>query len=447
MKKLRLNVNTITEPARDLPVYADVDVLIMGGGPGGIAAALAAAGTGAKTLIVERYAFLGGMGTQGLFSHWPRDRGIGMQPYGGVPQMVVDRLVQEDSIYIPEIKPRRPREVASYNDAYYNEEMLKLVLGEMMEQAGVQVLYNSPGVAPIMEESRILGVIIENKNGRSAILAKAVVDATGDGDIAARAGAPYAKFALGAPVTPFELHFVLCNIDWTRVDKQQVQEAWNRAYAPGSGSLVRYDKGYKRGERWREGLATFDLTMLGKDCSDAEDLNYGEIELKKATLNFVRTLRECPGFEHAHLLKLCHQAEVRGSRRIQGDYSLSKADVLEGRRFPDCIAVSHPRNRHVRTALADAPIGTQIWHGIPYRCLVPRKVEGLLTAGRCISTEYEAVHGHLSMIGCMVVGQASGLAAALAAENDITPRQVDVPTLQSKLRGMGAELDKGLEVV
>ncbi len=461
MKKSKLKVNTITEPAQDLPVYADVDVLVVGGGPAGVATALAAARSGAKTLLAERYAFLGGMATQGLFAKWPRDRGAGSLPYGGIPQEIVDRMLRENSAYLPPMRPRPgPGTTAGeLNDTRYNEEMLKLVLGEMVEEAGAQVLYHSPGVAPIMEEGRIRGAFIENKNGRSAILAKAVVDATGDGDIAAWAGAPYEKYGKDVyhednsanpftdhhqgSLTPFDLRFVMGNIDWERLDDSAVRQCWQRSHE--QDSLVQLQT-FRRGQHWRDGFMTFAILVRGKDGCNADDLNAGQIAMQRAVLRFVRCLRECPGFEAAHLVKMSHQAEVRGTRRVMGDYVLTVADVIGGKRFPDTIAVTPPRSQHLQVGkpLANVPPGTSILHGIPYRCLLPLRVEGLLVAGRCISTEFETLQGHVSIPGCMLLGQAAGIAAALAAKENLTPREVDVATLQRRLREFGAELDNGI---
>ena len=377
-----------------------------------------------------------------------------MIPYGGVPQEIMDRLLDEGSAVDPKIDPGSTR---SRNLAY-NEEMLKLVLGEMTGEAGTEVLYHSPGVSPIMQEGRLQGVIVENKSGRQAIMAKVVIDASGDADIAARAGAPFDKYAKNAftspvdkspttphhegPLTPFDIRFLMGNVDLERVDKEVVRDFWRKSHDP---ELLVQLQGFRSGRPWREGMVTFALLVRGKDAVNAADLNFGEIVLKQAILNFVRVLRDCPGFEKAHLVKLSHQAEVRGSRRVTGDYILTKEDCIRGRKFPDSIAVTPPRaGQHFRKDLADTPRGTQIHHGIPYRCLLPKDVEGLLTAGRCISTEFLALQGHLSIPGCMLVGQAAGVAAALAARDDITPRQVDVPTVQKLLTDMGADLSKGI---
>ena len=444
-------MNHIVEPAQEIPIFSNVDVLVVGGGPAGSAAGIFAARMGVKTLIAEKDPFLGGMAVQGLYARWPRDRGLGTIPYGGVPQEIMDRLLNEGAAVAPEIKPR------GSNDLTYNEEMLKLVLGEMAGEAGTEVLYHSPGVAPIMQNGRIQGVIVENKSGRQAIMAKVVIDASGDADIAARAGAPFEKYAKNAftspvnknpttpthegPLTPFDMRFVMGNVDWDRVDREVVRDCWLKVHDP---ELLVQLQGFNPGKNWRAGTVMFALLVRGKDAVNAADLNFGEIVLKQAILNFVRALRDCPGFEKAHLIKLSHQAEVRATRRVMGDYVLTKDDCVQGRKFPDAIAVTPPRGQHKRTVFADAPPGTQVHHGIPYRCLLPRDVEGLLTAGRCISTEFLALQGHLSIPGCMLVGQAAGVAAALATKEDITPRQMDVSAVQRLLTDMGADLDKGI---
>jgi hypothetical protein len=193
-------------------------------------------------------------------------------------------------------------------------------------------------------------------------------------------------------------------------------------------------------------MATFALLVRGRDASNALDLNFGEIAFKRAILSFIRSLKDCPGFENAHIIKMSHQAEVRATRRVMGDYILTKQDCIDGRKFRDGIAVTPPRSQHLGLGkdLADAPPGAQILHGIPYRCLLPRNVEGLLTVGRCISTDFEALQGHISIPGCMLVGQAAGVAAALAGKTDVLPRKVDVAAVQNCLTEMGGELEKGI---
>jgi hypothetical protein len=191
-------------------------------------------------------------------------------------------------------------------------------------------------------------------------------------------------------------------------------------------------------------MMKFATLVRGKDAANAMDLNWGEIALKQAMLNFLRRLKNCPGFEKAHVVKMSHQAEVRATRRVTGDYVITKEDCVAGRKFPDAIAVTPPRTQHYNTVFRNAPPGTKVFHGIPYRCLLPLNVEGLLTAGRCISSEFLAFQGHLSIPGCMLVGQAAGVAAALAAKNEVVPRRVDVKAVQKRLIEMGAELEKGI---
>ena len=218
-------MNKFAEPARDIPVFSNVDVLIVGGGCAGSAAAIVAARAGAKTLVIEPQAFLGGIATQALFATWAWDRGLGPIPYGGIPHELVDRLMNEKSAVLPRIRTRGPNfEPKGFYDFTYNLEILKLVLGEFMEEVGAEVLYHTTGVLPIIEDGAVKGVIIENKNGRQAVMAKAVVDSSGDGDIAARAGASFEDYppeVIAAPVemepfasvhqgrhmvTPFDIH-------------------------------------------------------------------------------------------------------------------------------------------------------------------------------------------------------------------------------------------------
>ena len=257
-----------------------------------------------------------------------------------------------------------------------------------------------------------------------------------------RVRTPFTPHHEGA-LTPFDMRFIMNGIDMSRFDRDAIRGCWEKVHDP--EKLVQL-QGFKEGEEWKKGMVTFALLVRGKDAADAMDLNYGEIALKQAILDFVIALRDCPGFEQAHLIKLTHQAEVRATRRITGEYILTKEDCVQGRKFPDAIAVTPPRGQHLGPgkALRDVPPGTQILHGIPYRCIVPKEVEGLLTAGRCISTEFEALQGHLSIPGCMLVGQGAGVAAAVAAKANLLPRQVDVSEVQGSLIELGAELKNGI---
>ncbi len=262
-------------------------------------------GHGAKTLLVEPQAFLGGMATQALFATWAWDRGLGAIPYGGIPHELVDRLMQEKSGVLPEIRARGHNcEPTSYHDFTYNVEMLKLVLGDFMEEVGVEVLYHTPGVQAIMDDGSIQGVIVENKSGRQAVMAKVVIDASGDGDIAARAGAPFEEYpeeALKAPVdtspftsvhegpqmiTPFDIHFQVHNVNWDRVDKNKVKESWSNSHD--SGRLVQLHAGWGRGSGvlWNDRMTTFWLIVRGKRATDAMNLTFGERALKQSILEF-----------------------------------------------------------------------------------------------------------------------------------------------------------------
>jgi hypothetical protein len=464
-------MKTVVEPSREIPVVSEVDVLVVGGGPAGCAAAIVAARHGAKTLLIEPQAFLGGMATQALFATWAWDRGLGAIPYGGIPHELVDRLMQEKSGILPKVRVRGHNfEPTSYHDITYNVEMLKLVLGDFMEEVGAEVLYHTPGVLPIMENGNIRGVIVENKSGRQAVMAKVVVDASGDGDIAARAGAPFEEYpdeALNAPVdtspftsvhegpkmiTPFDIHFQVHNVDWERVDKNKVRESWSKSHDPERHVQLHAGWGSGSGAPWNDRMTMFWLIVRGKRATDAMDLAFGERALKQSILEFWRFLRDTPGFENAHIVKLAHKTEVRGTRRIMGDYALTKEDVIQGSKFPDSIASTPRRPQHGRgggdVSIAGKPRMSQGsakgMHGYPYRCLLPKNVEGLLTAGRCISTEFEAVLGHPAIPACMLIGQAAGAAAALAVEKGVVPRQVDVGVVQTRLTEMGAELDGGI---
>ena len=458
---------TITEPARRLEVIGEVDVCVLGGGPGGLPAAVAAARAGARTLLVERYGFLGGMATAGLIgpilSHRVHE---GTQPIlGGIPREVCQRL--HDRGGAP------PWEEALQQwGVPFDPEVLKLVADEIVCEAGSDLLLHTWFADALVEDGRVAAAVVESKSGRQAIRAKVFVDATGDADVAFRAGAPTKQgrdvddavesmgsmFRVGGIRTP--------NAEEARAAAEALQAAIE------SGELCMYNPGIGgRSSTIRLSEVTPNVTRFAGDPTDARVLTAGEIQLRRETRRIVDFYREhVPGYEECFLSVTPANIGIRESRQIVGTYALTGEDILTGRIQEDAIALASwwidihcPLGRvqhHTHVCRADCPspdpcpmldghredLPTNLYppaggaYGIPYRSLVAQGVSNLLVSGRCISATHEGMGGARVMGSCMAIGQAAGTAAAMAAEKGLPAAGVNVATLQAALRADGAVL-------
>jgi len=375
-------VKAITEPERNTPVLEEVDVAIVGGGPAGVAAALASSRNGVETLLIERCGHLGGMATGGIvillgpFSDGKR------QVIGGIPLEIIRRLEEEDWAIWEEALP---------GYVTVDPEGLKHTTNVMLEEAGARILMHSFAVDAIIEGNTVKGVILESKAGRQAVLAKVVVDASGDGDIAASAGAPYEE----------KMHPWGISLDHRigGVDLEKTKE-FQREHLRNVNAL------------------------------DPRDLTRVEIDARKRIFAAIRFYREnLPGFEKAYLVDTAPQMGVRETRRIMGEYVLTKEDIMSGRSFDDTIMCGSTETR------------PKVRYEVPYRCLIPRRVENLLVAGRCISCTHEALESVRVIPPCMAMGQAAGDAAALSIEKKVTPRSLNPKEVQKLLREQNAILE------
>jgi len=409
-------MDTILEGARQVPVRAEADVVVAGGGPAGVAAAVGAARAGAKTLLVERFGYLGGQATGGLVLCL-----VETDRYGfGVCRELIERLT---SLQGAARKPPAPGEKAEWTEgasfsgcevADFDPELYKCVAGELVHDAGARLLLHTFLVGSVVENGAVKAVITESKAGREAIRGKAFVDATGDADIAAFSGAP---FHLDRHPWGINLDFRLGGVDVSRALQ------WRREHRDRYEALMRSMEQEAGGMGW-DVTTRPDVVWGGSphfhdvDGLSPADLTRVEVEGRRLILKGLEFLRRnMPGFESAFLLDTATQPGVRETRRIVGEYTLTKVDVLEARRFEDAVVSS----------IFD----------IPLRCLVPQRIEGLLASGRCISITHEA-HGTIRNIPpCMAIGQAAGVAAALAAQTNTAPRRLDVPRLQRLLAEQG----------
>jgi len=460
----------IIEPEKKIPVIKKIDVIVVGGSPTGVAAAVSAARNGASVLLIERYGFLGGQTTAGLiFSPHPRAlfNAFGKQIVGGIAQEIIERAMKmEDLKYSWE-------DVANdkFFDIAIDPEVMKYLLLQMVEEAGVELLLHSLTVGTIVERGMVKGVIIENKSGRQAGLAKIIIDATGDGDVAAKAGAefeyrgregifPGMLYRMGNVDMAKTFQYIKRNPDqfWQYPQGISLEELEKRfeqdQFIAMTGFYDLVKEAIKKGDfKYEEGIISsgavsgVGFAWLGKgrvmvwknnvaniDCLNVSDLTYAEIQARKhawTTANFYK--KYVPGFEFAYLMDTPAQIGIRETRRIRGEYVLTDEDVLESRKFDDVIAWSRGHDEASRI-----PKG----HGIPYRCLVPKGIDNLLVAGRCISVSTPvAINALRGIVSGIVTGQAAGTAAALAVKSDVSPKQIDIPRLQEMLKEGGAIIE------
>ncbi|MCX6065690.1 MAG: FAD-dependent oxidoreductase [Chloroflexi bacterium] len=426
---------TYSRQISDLP---KTQVLVVGSGSAGATAAITTARLGADVTLVERYGFMGGISTQvldtfyGFFTPGSQSRKV----VGGVPDLVVDELIRlKAAIY-------RPNTYGAGQGITYDPEILKIVWERLASQAGVRILYHTLVVDVVIEHGNLRGVIVANKSGLFRLLAEVVIDASGDADVAALSDAPF-ESAKDGPIQSLTTTFKLVNVDVERA--QQVKKAELHA-------LMAATKGYDLPRK--EGsvhitplpgvMATNMTRVTGIDPTDVAQLSQAELEGRRQALEYVRFLVErVPGYEKAALGGLSTQIGVRESRRIIGEYRLSRADVLAARKFDDAIAqCGAPIEEHHAgqdTRWEYLPDG-ETYH-IPLRTLLPQKVDNLLVAGRCLSADHDAHASVRSMGQCMAMGQAAGVAAQLSLETGKSPKEANVAQVQARLRNLGAILD------
>ncbi len=408
------------------------EVLVVGGGPGGLAAAVAAARNGADTLLVERYGFLGGMATAGLvnpyMTYWAGEEQI----VNGIHQEICDRLTALGAY-------------GKGSRTTFDSETYKFVADRMCEESGVKVMLHSLLSDVAVSDGVISSVEIVGKSGKQSVKAEVFIDGTGDADLAFMAGATCEKGrALDGLTQPMTLSFRVCNVDPSRVPgRAERNELYDKAKADGRLSCPR--ENVLMFLSTRPDVMHFNQTRItGADGTSTIDLTRAEIEGRRQAWEFLEFLRrDVPGFENAEIQVSGPQIGVRESRRVIGDYIMTEEDVLEARKFPDVIARgSYDVDIHsptgAGTVIKRLEPGTS--YDIPYRCLTPLGIDNLLIAGRPISATHEAHSSVRIMPICIAIGQAAGTAAALSVKERTMPRKLDVPTLQSALREQGANL-------
>mgnify|MGYP004469840263 CR=1 FL=1 len=412
-----------------IPVSAKVEVLVCGSGPAGIGAAYAAAKNGADTMIIEAQGDLGGISTTGLMSHWTGRSGSPI--YAEILRRSADANEGEfHGKIVPTIDP----------------EKLKTVYLEMMVEKNVKILLYTFISDTIIDNGKVCGVIIENKSGRSAVLADVVIDATGDGDVAYKAGAEY---ILGREddhkMQPCTIMFKVAGVD---TDKAVFPGSFETLVPTEKGELQALGKsiiGHPAGhvllyKTTLPGVVTCNMTnCIGIDGTKAEDLTKATLVCREQMGRIVKFLREyAPGYENCFIISSASLIGIRETRHFKGKYTLNEEDILSARVFDDWAVKDAYFNFDIHNIEgagldkngAQHKFSQTKGYTVPYRCLVPEKTEGLLLAGRCISGTHKAHSNYRVMPICVGMGEAAGYAASIAVNKGILPSQVDVKEIQ-----------------
>ncbi|MBA4387204.1 MAG: FAD-dependent oxidoreductase [Verrucomicrobia bacterium] len=439
----RENMETYVERARELPVAGSYDVVVCGGGPAGFMAALASARRGARTLLVERYGILGGTATAGMMVEFGSIYDGAQTIVGGATHEFLHRLVDFGGV---------ERFDARAHSMIFDPESMIAICLDMCKEAGVEMLFHTLVVDAVKSGTNVNGVILENKSGRSVVRGKVLIDATGDGDVAARAGAAFRTGRDGdSMVQPVTLEVILGNVDVTRLPKSHhdvtaaIREAASRGeWAIPTERIFSWGRVCKRGAPDDPHAADFFINVtnaLNVDGTSARDLTRAEIETRGQLEGLLRFLREhVTGFEKCFLDRTAVQVGIRETRRITGDYELTREDVLSARHFPDGVV---PACNSIDVHEVTGKNFEHEWlkpgthYQIPYRCFLPQGLDGILVAGRCLSADHHALGSARVMVVCLPMGEACGIAAALAADRSCPPRQIQADDIRTALRNNG----------
>jgi 2-polyprenyl-6-methoxyphenol hydroxylase-like FAD-dependent oxidoreductase len=425
-----------------MPAEERFDVVVVGAGSAGSTAAIAAARAGARTLLIDRLAFMGGTSTAVLdtFYAFYTPGTTPRRVVGGLGWEVASRLTRDGAAF------ERPNTYGAGTGVTYDPEVLKVTWEGLAGEAGVELMLHTWATGVRVRDGRVEAVRTWSKGGERWFAAAAIVDASGDADLVALAGGAYDDARTTPATQALSTLFTVANVDIARASAVPKAELWARmgeAAASGGYDLPRLEGSWHR--TTHPGIVMVHMTRIPNiDATDPLALTRAEIEGRRQVREYHRFLRDrVPGFEQSVVVATSPAIGVRESRRVMGDYRLTREDVLAARRFPDEVA------------LCGAPIedhgagGGTTWeyvadggvYGIPFRTLLPAGLDGLLVAGRCFSATHDAHASARSMATCMAMGQAAATAAALAASGGILPRAIAATDLRARLALDGALLE------
>jgi hypothetical protein len=458
---------SINEPARQIPVAGEYDVIVVGGGTGGVVAAIAAARKGMKTLIVEQFGFLGGSQTAALVTPLMSICPENSSSIGGINEEIRQRL----------LKVNGAAEQPGIADGWFDPEMLKYVLDDLCVEAGVQFRFHTFFSEAIVENNVIKGIIVQSKSGRQALLAKQVVDASGDADVAVSTGAPYeAGRKQDGMNQAMSLRFNMGGINFDKlcayldeVEPSAAPHKW-----PFVETAFTFDKEWPLSPLFQQALKDGVVTeedvvyfqnfslpgcvgMMSFNCPritnrvkgyDVEDLSNAQI-LGRQKIRRVAELckRYIPGFENAYIALAAPMVGIRESRRIIGEYVFTAEDVFKSAQFADAVGrgnypidIHQPKKSNVSVEYEDETVSRNKFYELPYRCMVPLKIDNLLVVGRCMSTTFEGQSAMRVQGIIRTMAEGAGYAAAMAVKENKTPRQVDGVKVRLQLRENGVKI-------